>query len=146
MVKLKGAVKAAFLARMAKGRANAAKKLKKSVKRVTKSAKSKRKNSPRKGTVAAKKSSGGRKGGTTMQTRLKKFAMGAGIGVLVALAATGLRRPEINQVAPIADAFVGAGVEGQIGTAAVRVVQQLLVRNGNGFGGRVPGGTQFQGA
>jgi len=106
-------------------------KTRKSAPRKTKRPKSK---SSRKSTVVKK--SGGRKG-TSMKTRLIKFGAGAGIGALIAIVAQFARRQEINAAAPIIDAAAGTGVEGQVGTAVMRVVVPLITRGfrGNGFSG-----------
>jgi len=109
-------------------------KRRKSTTKQTKRTKSR--SSPKK-SVAAKKS-GGRKG-ASLKTRLIKFGAGAGIGALIAIVATAARRQEINAAAPIIDAAAGTGVEGQVGTAIMRVGVPLITRalrgNGNGFGG-----------
>jgi len=151
--KLTGVAKAKFLARINKGRVKAGlKKIHsktKSVKRrLTKSRKStpgktkrtKSKNTRNK-TVAKKNSS---RKGTSMKTRLVKFGAGAGIGALIAILATALRRQEINATAPIIDAAAGVGVEGQVGTAIMRVGVPLITRafrgNGNGMNSMGEGG------
>jgi len=105
-------------------------KTRKSAPRKTKRPKSK---STRKSTMVKK--SGSRKG-TSMKTRLVKFGAGAGIGALIAILATALRRQEINAAAPIIDAAAGVGVEGQVGTAIMRVGVPLITRafRGNGIG------------
>jgi len=107
-------------------------KTRKSAPRKTKRPKSK---TTKRKTVAAKKS-GGRKG-TSLKTRLIKFGAGAGIGALIAIVATAARRQEINAAAPIIDAAAGTGVEGQVGTAIMRVGVPLITRalRGNGLGG-----------
>jgi len=144
MAKLKGAAKAAFLARMNKGRVKAGlkkigSKTKAAVKRrTTKSRKAPKKRTTRtKSRSTNKKSMAGKKG-TSGMTRLKKFLLGLGIGAGVSTIAAVTRVREIEGAAPIIDAAVGGGVEAQIGTAIPRIIRQLSVRggltSGNGAG------------
>lgn len=75
------------------------------------------------------------KKGTSAMTRIKKVALGLGIGAAFSTLAALTRIREIEGVAPIVDAAVGGGVEAQVGTAIPRLIRQIIVRrNGNGNG------------
>lgn len=142
MAKLKGVAKAAFLARMNKGRIKAglkkiAAKTKSAVKRrTTKTRKTaKRKITKRKSNPTTKKSMAGKKG-TSGMTRAKKLLLGLGVGALFSTIAAVTRIREIEGAAPIIDAAVGGGVEAQIGTAIPRLIRIVAGRVGvNGGGG-----------
>lgn len=94
--------------------------------------------------MAAKK--GGQKKGTSGMTRTKKFLLGFGIGAAVSTAAGLARTPELEAAGPIIDAVVGAGVEGQVGTAVPRLIRQILLRTGGGFGNGRSNGLALEGA
>jgi len=148
MAKLKGAAKAAFLARMNRGRVKAGlkkigSKAKKAVKRrTTKSRKTtKRKTTRTKSRSNTKKSVVSRKG-TSGMTRIKKFLLGIGIGAAVSTVAGLTRVREIESAGPIIDAAVGGGVEAQVGTAIPRLIRLVAGRagfNGGGNGRMVDG-------
>jgi len=131
----KGGKRVSFTTKVKSKAKSVKRRLTKRRKSTTKKTKRTKSRSSSKKSVAAKKS-GGRKG-TSMKTRLIKFGAGAGIGALIAIVATALRRQEINAAAPIIDAAAGTGVEGQVGTAIMRVGVPLITRafRGNGFSG-----------
>jgi len=81
-----------------------------------------------------KKSMAGKKGGTKGMTRIKKFLIGLGIGVGVSTATQIVRVPGLEGSAPILDAAVGGGVEGQVGVAIPRLIRTLLNLRGGGNG------------
>jgi len=90
---------------------------------------SNRKSNPKKNVVA-------RKGGTKGMTRIKKLLLGLGIGTTVSLVSSFVRIPGLEGSAPILDAAVGGGVEGQIGVAIPRIIRQVAgLAQGNGGGG-----------
>jgi len=82
-----------------------------------------------------KKSLAGKKNGVSGMTRLKKFLIGLGVGTTVSTIAAVSRVREIEGAAPIIDAAVGVGVEGQLGTAVPRLIRQILLRTGFSFNG-----------
>lgn len=148
MTKLKGAAKAAFLARINKGRVQAGlKKIKSKTKSVIKRHRPKTKTSKRKTNKTSKKnpshnkSVAGNKKGKSGMSRIKKFLLGLGVGAGVSLAAGLARQPAIESSGPIIDAAVGGGVEAQIGTAIPRLIRTFILRNGanGGNGGGVGG-------
>ena len=143
-MKLKGAAKKAFLARMAKGRKNAAKKSKsvkktgpkrtKSVKRKTKSVKVKKTNTKRK-PMARRKSRVSRArskvGGFLNNPTLKKVMLGVGAST-VAGAVVGTVAP---QFAPITKPITALAVGGPIGAIASIFLDGGLSQLGGLFGG-----------
>jgi len=146
MAKLTGKAKAAFLARMNKGRVKAglkkiASKTKKAVKRrTTKTRKTtKRKTTRTKSKSSTKKSMVSRKG-TSGMTRIKKFLLGIGIGAAVSTVAGLTRVREIESAGPIIDAAVGGGVEAQVGTAIPRLIRLVAGRAGVGGNGNMVDG------
>jgi len=77
------------------------------------------------------------KRGFNVKNAAKKFGIGAGIGILFSLGAAALRSMGqsraaqfVEPIAPVVDAFAGAGVEGQIGTIAVRSASNFIARRG----------------
>jgi len=151
MGKLKGAAKAAFLARINKGRVKAGlKKIHSKTKSTVKRHAPKRTKASKKRTTRTKSRSTTKKTvakkGTSGMTRVKKLLLGLGIGAGFSTIAAVTRIREIEGVAPIIDAAVGGGVEAQIGTAIPRVIRQLAVRGGFNFGNGGNGNMALEGA
>jgi len=82
---------------------------------------------------SSSKSMAGKKG-TSGMTRIKKLLLGIGIGAAVSTVAAFSRQPAIEAAGPIIDAAVGAGVEGQVGTAIPRLIRTFLLTNGSNGG------------
>jgi len=130
----KGGKRVSFTTKVKNKAKSVKRRLTKRRKSTTKKTKRTKSRSSSKKSVAKKSNS---RKGTSMKTRLVKFGAGAGIGALIAILATALRRQEINAAAPIIDAAAGVGVEGQVGTAIMRVGVPLITRafrGGNGIG------------
>jgi len=125
------AMKAEF-AKLKKPGKSTRKKAKKSKAKPRKAAKKTTKQNKKKG--SSNKSMAGKKG-TSGMTRVKKLLLGIGIGAAVSTVAAFSRQPAIEAAGPIIDAFVGGGVEAQLGTAIPRLIRTFVLQNGNGVNG-----------
>jgi len=144
MAKLKGKKKAAFLARMKRGRlAKAAKRVTKKVRAAApkrrKSGKKRRKtqstNTPkrRRSTVAKKRRGSSKSSKFGIPSVVKKVAAGVGLATIATVLVAQVAPQAAPIVRPIA-AFIGGGIPGVIG--------DLLLSGGAGFLGNIFGGGQ----
>jgi len=147
MAKLKGKKKAAFLARMKRGRlAKAAKRVTKKVSKVRsrkrKSAPKRRKSQPIKrrrntstSSMAKKRRGGSRKSKFGIPSVVKKAAAGIGLATIATVVISQVAPSAAPIIRPIA-AFAGGGIVG--------VISDLVLSGGAGFLGNIFGGGSTQ--